>query len=559
MAAAGSRDDCRDARRPVAATQRKAGLVEETDMPIAFEKRATDFSFYTMPYSRSAIGNRSSLDNERLRRRDQGVAAKLFAATLACGPLAAAAVEGSFDPTWAGGGRIVFPGDPTASIVGSGGLQILVQPDGKLLLGGFADSNVGGYWWLGQLFANGNPVPTFGESNGSGLATSCWLSPNLCSEFGLYFAGMALQSDGRIVAMGSQTLARMSAQAHALDTAGVSGGTGYISTHGIQIDDAKGSFQDAYALTQLISGKWLLAGEGTYTQLSSSQDFAVIRLNADMSLDTTFNAATDGEMVTFAGGQIVPFDLGGSNSDLATSMLVQGDGRIVLMGFAQTSGGSIPALARLNADGSIDQTFGGGTGKATLAWSAGELQGPFAYPGVAKLDRNGRIVIAMTGIATGQTNPGMAVVRLFSDGTPDAFFGAQGVSFNSPANCEQGSEAYALAFDSAGRILVAGVCLHSGGATELLLERLTGNDEGISPWALDTTFGFNGFSHGAFAAASSIDYAYDVAFDSSGHPVFIGTTFPSMEEVGVGRVVYDLIYTNNFETAPRGCLPPNCN
>jgi hypothetical protein len=47
-----------------------------------------------------------------------------------------------------------------------------------------------------------------------------------------------------------------------------------------------------------------------------------------------------------------------------------------------------------------------------------------------------------------------------------------------------------------------------------------------------------------------------VAFDSSGRPL-VGGYSGSLS--GISRLSYDLIYTNNFEPAPRGCLPPNCD
>ena len=110
--------------------------------------------------------------------------------------------------------------------------------------------------------------------------------------------------------------------------------------------------------------------------------------------------------------------------------------------------------------------------------------------------------------------------------------------------------ALALAFDSAGRIVAAGNC-NGVSAVEFLLMRLFGDDG-----SLDTSFGFGGFSHGAYSGTSAFDIANDIVIDSSGRPVFGGSSYPAtVERAALGRVTYDLIRTNGFEDAPTGRLP----
>jgi uncharacterized delta-60 repeat protein len=81
-----------------------------------------------------------------------------------------------------------------------------------------------------------------------------------------------------------------------------------------------------------------------------SFDFVLARYNADGSLDATFDG--DGKVST---------DLGAW--DLADSVVIQTDGKIIAAGSAGT-GGNPPvaydfALARYNPDGSLDSTFDG--------------------------------------------------------------------------------------------------------------------------------------------------------------------------------------------------------
>jgi uncharacterized delta-60 repeat protein len=75
--------------------------------------------------------------------------------------------------------------------------------------------------------------------------------------------------------------------------------------------------------------------------------FTVARLNGDGSLDTTF----DGD-----GQQTIDF---GPNEELAVSVAVQADGKIVAAGNTNQDGGYDLALARLNVDGSLDTAFDG--------------------------------------------------------------------------------------------------------------------------------------------------------------------------------------------------------
>ena len=454
------------------------------------------------------------------------------AALACCHDPAHAIADGYFDPTWAGGGHVTFPGDldnpSSLSLVE----QIAVESNGNLLLGGITIGSVN-YWWLGELLPGGTPVQTFGASNGSGTVTSCHLSATFCGSSN-EFRAFALQSDGRIVVLGSDYLLRTTTHAHALDIAGVAGGLGYVPV-ATQINNVQGKLKYGAGLAQAGSGKWLVAGGGYYSQAASSNiDFVVVRVNADFSLDQNFNNVVDANNVTFAGGALVAFDIGGSNPDAAEAVVVQSDGRIVLAGTA-TTGNSNLALTRLSSTGAPDLTFGGsGTGKIT---------GPAYYPFSALADRAGRMLFALGGP--------MAVARVKADGTPDASFGTLGLSTQSPGSCEVQGSAWGVAVDSAGRILVVGSCdiLNNGSPVSVfLVERLHGDDG-----SLDTSFGANGFSFGAFNTLSEASYGHTVAFDASGHPIIGGR---SALKAGVARLTYDLAFTNDFEFEPRGRIGP---
>ncbi len=102
------------------------------------------------------------------------------------------------------------------------------------------------------------------------------------------------------------------------------------------------------AVTTQPDGKYIVVG--TATGPFGNRDFAIARLNVDGTLDTTFNRGT--------GVKLVAFDLGGgatgSNDDVATGVVVQPDGRIVVAG---TASGSFITLTRLLPDGDFDLSF----------------------------------------------------------------------------------------------------------------------------------------------------------------------------------------------------------
>jgi uncharacterized delta-60 repeat protein len=106
-------------------------------------------------------------------------------------------------------------------------------------------------------------------------------------------------------------------------------------------------------------------------------DFGVARLNAsDGSLDTSFG--TNGQ---------VSIDFG-SPAAVAHDLVVQPNGRIVVSGISGLTGSRDFALARLNADGSLDASFADG-GKKLIDFAPAADEGR----GVA-LQADGKIIVA---------------------------------------------------------------------------------------------------------------------------------------------------------------------
>jgi uncharacterized delta-60 repeat protein len=123
------------------------------------------------------------------------------------------------------------------------------------------------------------------------------------------------------------------------------------------------------------------------------------------------------------GGRRVVEAVGG-----AIDVMVQADGRIVLLASVSAPGGSPfserMAAVRLTADGALDPTFGDGDGVATSPANG-------VTPTAAALQADGKVLMA--GHARGpQGSATLTVVRLNADGSPDTGFGGDGVAFASP-------------------------------------------------------------------------------------------------------------------------------
>jgi uncharacterized delta-60 repeat protein len=152
-------------------------------------------------------------------------------------------------------------------------------------------------------------------------------------------------------------------------------------------------------------GKIVVAG---FASTDGTEKFALVRYNLDGTLDTSFGGT--GKVLTLVG-------MSGSN---ATAMALQGDGKIVVVGYAVNNSGRDRdfALIRYNADGSLDTRFNG-SGKVTTAVSDHD-----GHCEAVALEKDGKIVAA--GWVSSGDNSDFAVVRFGADGKLDTSFNAAG-------------------------------------------------------------------------------------------------------------------------------------
>ncbi|MGE3774466.1 MAG: calcium-binding protein, partial [Gammaproteobacteria bacterium] len=169
------------------------------------------------------------------------------------------------------------------------------------------------------------------------------------------------------------------------------------------VTTAVGSSDDqAVSLAVQEDGRIVVAGSSSN---GSNGDFALVRYNADGTLDTGFGG----------GDGIVTTPIGNVN-DVGRSVVVQPDGRIVVAGYSRVGSNDEFALIRYNADGTLDTSFGGGDGIVTTPVGSSHGQG-FSVT----MQPDGMIVVA--GITIGSSFD-FALVRYNADGTLDTSFGS---------------------------------------------------------------------------------------------------------------------------------------
>ncbi|MCF8461640.1 MAG: T9SS type A sorting domain-containing protein [Flavobacteriales bacterium] len=227
----------------------------------------------------------------------------------------------------------------------------------------------------------------------------------------------------------------------------------------------------------LPDGKILIGGN--FTEYNGTPTNRIARLNTDGTLDNTF-------------------DTGTGASHLVKAILLQPDGKIIIAGwFTEYNGTPRNCIARLNADGSLDNTFDPGIG-------------PNEVIQTALLQPDGKIIIAgfFTEYAGTAKN---YIARLNADGSLDSSFGLGTGANNRP-------EAIRLQPD--GKIIIAGTFTEYDGIARNYIARIHADG------SLD-----NSFDPGS-GANSGIE---DVMLQPDGK-IIIGGWFTSYNGTGINRI-----------------------
>jgi uncharacterized delta-60 repeat protein len=418
--------------------------------------------------------------------------------------------NGSLDASWGSGGRVTAA-MPSASNDYASNMTI-TQPDGKIIVVGTSYGPGSPYsaprLALTRYNSDGSLDANFGQGGNAVFAydTSLFVNPSAVSVDGSgrilvagntpsyyfdyyypndHFAVLRLNPDG------------------SPDTTFGQGGRAVLpqfSTGGAYENDSSASSVAVDA-----AGHIVLAGTASpYTFGGVGSRFVVARLNGDGSLDTSFGSG---------GETTVSYDTGDPysyESDTAASMALDASGHVVVAGTASryTNGiyGSRFAVTRLNSDGSLDNRFGSG-GKTTISFGGNNN----SAAGVG-IDPSGRIVVAGSA-GNNYFESALAVARLnAADGSLDQGFGTGGESTVTNFGAGySGAQASQMAIDAAGRIAVVGQAFASYGGSDFAVALFKTNGCPDVDFGLEGTVTTTLTSGGSDHSNNAIGAAFDSA------------------------------------------------
>jgi uncharacterized delta-60 repeat protein len=397
-----------------------------------------------------------------------------YGGALSCG-IVRYNTNGSLDTTFDGDGKTIVQINNSWFC-----RAVAIQTDGKIVVAG--DSNI--KFTVVRLNTDGSLDTSF---DSDGIVTTAIVGIQDIAK------AVAIQPDGKIVVAGVSyigmnnsyyvrefALVRYNTDG-SLDTTFDSDGkvTTAISDYG----------NTANAVAIQADGKIVAAGE-SFDYVSF--DFAVVRYNADGSLDTTFDG--DGKVTTRFG----------SGNDIARAVAIQTDGKIVAAGQNDDNNLEL-AVVRYNTDGSLDTTFDDDGKVAT------RRQVLFDEPTAVAIQPNGKIVTVNTSYnVTGGWS--FTVVRYNTDGTLDTTFDNDGIVSTDVGYYNFGN---AVAIQTDGRIVVAGASRSD--TTSFDFSAVRYNVDG----SLDTTFDTDGKVTTNIGVPSS--EARSVAIQSDGKIVAVGS------------------------------------
>lgn len=456
--------------------------------------------------------------------------------------------DGSIDAGFGTNGRVVTAISPQADRAN----DVVLQPDGKIILSGRAAlPGLPAHFAVARYTANGALDTSFSgdgiEVTQIGINSEIWQS--------------LVQPDNKIVAVGTANTnnGTVNPQDFALvrydaDGAGPTptvspsitptvsptvsptatptptpagnfdnafGASGKATTN-FNVDAGFGSNDFIYAVAVQSDGKIVAAGASQRNANGALNQFAVARYNQNGTLDAGFGA--NGKVTTVVGV---------GNSE-ARGVAVQTDGKIVVAGNASiNSNSSAYAVARYNADGSLDSSFG--TNGIVLT----DLNANSFIDVVRAMQilPDGKILVAGQAQISSSTGSDFAVARYNTTGTLDTSFGTNGVA---QVDFSLGDSASALALQADGKIVLAGRDGFNG--AEFAFARLNANG------ALDTSFGTNGKK--SVNLSSNTDEAYAVAVQPDNKIVAAGrvVTGSNQEDFGVVRLAANGALDTSFNS-----------
>ena len=365
-------------------------------------------------------------------------------------------IDGSVDNSFGVDGILTTDFSSTDDFASS----LVVQNDDKIILAGYSNvvtpDNTIRQMAVARYNTNGSPDNTFGD-NGKLIGDY--------KQGYTVFNATVIQPDGKAIAGGSTW--NGSSYDFALVRYNMDGSIdNSFGSNGKQITDF-GMTDEIVSIALQANGKIIAAGNSD--NRVSSFRFAVARYNVDGTLDNTFSG--DGKLL------ISPI----GNSDVCQSVAVDNEGRIVLAGYTFIGvnyDSATFAVARINGDGTYDNTFSDNAKQRT------NFDGAESFASSVAIQTDGKIIVS--GRIYSNSKNSFALLRYNDDGTLDTNFAQNGKQTSSFGTDNYFGEAMVIQND--GKIILAGYAKTPGTEkSSFTLARYNANGN------LDNTFSGDGF------------------------------------------------------------------
>ena len=441
--------------------------------------------------------------------------------------LARYTAAGVLDTGFGTGGKVT-----TAIGTGNDGANALaLQSDGRIVLAGFSHNGRHNDFAVARYTAAGALDTSFGRDADNDNTRDGYVTTAMGSQHSYGYA-VALQPDGKLVVAGNGFNGTTKKEDFVLARFNADGTMDIgFGRDGVVITDFNSGASDyGEAVAVQSDGKIVVAGR---SNKGNVKDFAVARYNSDGSLDTGFG--TGGKVTTdFSSGEDRPY-----------AIAVQSDNKIVVAGYANNGSDNDFAMARYNADGSLDTGFGTG-GKVTTALGSGND----LIRAMTLLD-DGKILVA--GSAHIGSDLDSALARYNSDGSLDSGFGGDADGNNvkdgyvTTAIGSSNDSGLSVAIQEDGKIVVAGAA-HNGSDWDFMLARYNADGGG-----LDTTFGGDADDNNVkdgyviTPVGSNLDIPYGLLLQSGGRIVLAGFSHDGGPNFNTHFPPYDFALTRYTE------------
>jgi uncharacterized delta-60 repeat protein len=359
--------------------------------------------------------------------------------------------------------------------------SVVVNSNGKIYVGG-SSADISGFlhFRIARYDEGGSLDPSFNGGTGS-------IFPGFGDSYD-NLTSIRLDSDGKIVAAGYTNLSMTSNDIEVIrvNSDGTIDNNFGTSGNGlVTADIASGEDQCNFLVIQA-DGKILTGGSNAIFTNTVTFTFTCFRFNTDGSADVTFDNA--GSLNDF-----VPL----SNSSYGP-VFRQADGKLLAVNFVNDGTNNRPFLKRLNANGTLDSSYG----------QNGQQEINSAV-GVMYFQPDGKL-LALAYFP--QDNNDIALLRYDLDGTLDQTFGNGGMVTSDFGGNESASVA---AFQPDGKIIISAIERDDNGSDFLIVRY---NVDG----SVDNSFGDGGHFR---MNIDNEDQVQSIAVAPDGKIVFAGTGY----------------------------------